>query len=293
VLDSVVFYTPWKDGSYANEYPQTVTAVSDGYVVTGSTEYNTQWATGGLENISDLMHVKFDFSLQPTTELDTTRSNSQNELGFKSVELSSGRIYSFGSSYKEVSSTTNNNFNFWVLPVPILANNDYAIGLPGVGNDEQVTAVCETEGQGYFLAGTHVSAGVSRIYVGSVYEDNSELYVSQLAGQGIVEVPGHAGANLVPAGCAATKVGSSGYLILANEGDEGFRNIWLTKVSGSNLTNVLWASSFGSPDRNDDTGVAVAELPDGRILVLGTVNFGSDNFKMALFKLSKDGKLAN
>jgi hypothetical protein len=298
--DSVVFYTPQKSGVFANEYAETVTRVSDGYIVTGSTEYNTQWASGGLVNVSDLLHVKYNLSLQITTELDSTTSNSENEMGYKSVELSNGRVYSFGTSFKEIpemvsnpNPPANNNFNFWILPLPIESLNDQVIGIRGAGNDEQVTAVCETQGSGYFVVGRHQSGGASRIYATRMYEDGGELYASQAQGQGIIAVPGHSSSNLDPQACVETIVGGSGFLIVANEGDAGFRNIWLLKTSDTDLSKVKWAASFGSLGRNDDRGAAVAELPDGRILVFGTVNLGGNNFKMALFKLNSGGKLAN
>ena len=90
--------------------------------------------------------------------------------------------------------------------------------------------------------------------------------------------------------CRATR-GQPGYLILGTEGVEGAHNMWLCKV---NVTGeaVYWSSIFGAADRNDDKAGAVAELPDGHILVVGTVNVGVSNLKMGFFKLNAAGKFA-
>ena len=64
-------------------------------------------------------------------------------------------------------------------------------------------------------------------------------------------------------------------------------NISLSKIDQSG--NVQWYVSLGSEDK-DDRAAAVAELPDGRIFVLGTVVLG-DQSKMALFKLNSAGQL--
>jgi hypothetical protein len=53
---------------------------------------------------------------------------------------------------------------------------------------------------------------------------------------------------------------------------------------------VYWSSPFGAGDRNDDRAGAVAELPDGHILVVGTINVGVSNLKIGFFKLNAAGR---
>src|SRR5690606_33473001 len=83
--------------------------------------------------------------------------------------------------------------------------------------------------------------------------------------------------------------GGYGYLILANEERTFGTNIWLIKIDHLSA-RVLWSVSLGS-ERENDRAAAVAELPDGKIVVLGTVGIADNQSKMALFKLNSSGKL--
>jgi hypothetical protein len=80
-----------------------------------------------------------------------------------------------------------------------------------------------------------------------------------------------------------------GYLLLAEESRNlGTKNISLSKIDQSGI--VIWSVSLGSEEENDEAA-AVVELADGKILVLGTVELGDNQSKMALFKLNQTGKL--
>lgn len=81
------------------------------------------------------------------------------------------------------------------------------------------------------------------------------------------------------------------YLILSNEiSATGSTNIWLSKVDIEG--NVIWSVSFGSVTKSDFGGT-VQELPDGKIVILGTIELESQNSKMALIKLNSEGELLN
>lgn len=294
---SLVFGTPENEGVFANEYPSTITPVTNGYVMTGSTDYKTDLAAGDLNNISDVLYVFINNDLTIADYQEETFSNSQNEYGLKTVEVTPGRYFSFASSYKSTTTSNNNNFNFWVVPRSQTTIPDYTIGIESAGNDEIITAICPTPSPGYFLTGSHADGNNTQIYAGFVYEDGGELKKGSL--EQIIEIPAYNGNQIIPVSTCQSNFGESGYLILANEGSTGFRNIWLIKaiVDNNASTNgpemkVLWSTRFGAGERNDDTGGAVAQLPDGRIMVVGTVNLGSSNFRMALFKLNSEGKLS-
>jgi len=86
---------------------------------------------------------------------------------------------------------------------------------------------------------------------------------------------------------AVASSGASRFLILANEFNAALnRDIYLRK------TNVQldkdFEVKFGAPN-NDDTGNAVAELPNGDILILGTMSLTNQR-KIALIKLRSNGQ---
>jgi hypothetical protein len=82
----------------------------------------------------------------------------------------------------------------------------------------------------------------------------------------------------------------SGYLVAANNVSSGNSDIVLMKlnVDGSEA----WTVPVTLGGQGDDSQSALYELPDGRILVFGTMQIGDDRqSKMALIKLNSDGRL--
>lgn len=81
--------------------------------------------------------------------------------------------------------------------------------------------------------------------------------------------------------------GASRFYVLANQiNAQGNRDIYLKRVDGilqSDLDLV-----FGN-ENNDDRGAAVAELPNGDILILGTMELAGQQDKIALIKVRADG----
>lgn len=290
-IKSVIFGSPSQKGVYANETPVSVTPVGNGYIVTGSSDIDTTWASESqTQNV--LIHVRFSNDLVFDDFFQWMHRNSENSFGIKTVQLSQGGLYSFGSSDLGATST---NYNFWYFglsPVSGLNNEeDHFIGNDSQGINEQLYVVCPAISNGYFMVGTYSNnSSTSDMYAAQVYEDNGKLKKAQ--GEKNIKIPGKSSVKLVPVSVCQSHTGPSGYLVLSNAGDPGSQDIWLCKISDSDYSQVYWSSSFGAGELNNDSGGAVAELPDGRILILGTVNLGSTNFKMALLKLNANGKLA-
>jgi hypothetical protein len=106
-----------------------------------------------------------------------------------------------------------------------------------------------------------------------------------------IKIPLNTNRMITPTSVCQSKSNHSGYIIVGTEGEDLEHNIWLCKISEIG-GKVLWSSIFGAGDRNDDRAGAVVELPDGKILVVGTVNLGVNNLKMGLFKLNNRGQFA-
>lgn len=98
------------------------------------------------------------------------------------------------------------------------------------------------------------------------------------------------GSTSIQARAATTSLlAPQGFLLLGEElRSLGTKNLSLTKIDQTG--QVVWTVSLGS-EEEDDEAAAVVETADGKILVLGTVELGDNQTKMALFKLNSTGRL--
>ncbi len=87
-------------------------------------------------------------------------------------------------------------------------------------------------------------------------------------------------------GVSVTPSADGDFWVAGNEILGSGRNIWIGKVSSTNLT-VPIAYTFGAAN-NDDTASAIEELDNGDLLVLGTMELVNQK-KMALIKIKANG----
>lgn len=292
--DSVVFGTPKLEGvNYGIEKPHSVTAMDDGYIVTGSLEYTTVEADAGLKKVSYLK-LKFGLDLVWDTRFRPYNSQAEFATGIKTFRTGDNRVYTIGSDNKDEQGN-GSNYNFWYFGFDYVGGEGSGtkhnwMGEDMVGHDEILSAACPAFGSGIFMVGTHEASGRKDIYTAQAAIDNGELVRRDSVGN-IIIIPGNGNRLINPVSVCRATQGQRGYLVLGTEGEEGAQNIWLCKVDVTGEV-VYWSSIFGAADRNDDKAGAVAELPDGHILVVGTVNVGVSNLKMGFFKLNAAGRFA-
>jgi hypothetical protein len=82
--------------------------------------------------------------------------------------------------------------------------------------------------------------------------------------------------------------GSVGYLILGDELKGNQTDIYLTKIDATGKDLPGWPKTFGG--RGDDKGAAVVSLPDGKIVLLVTMQLVTQK-KIGLIVLDKNGAL--
>jgi hypothetical protein len=293
-VDSVLYGTEG-NGIFGVDQPKTVTPMEDSYIVTGSTNFPKTQGDEGLSVVRYLM-VKFSSDLVPDNIFNKDISQAEFSAGIKTFRTSADRIYMLGSDNNLITTQNGVNYNFWYFGFEYLGGDPAGgygwIGIDKQGEDEMLSTVCPSFGSGFFLVGVHTDGSGSRdIYTTQVANDNGELTRKDTIGYKLA-IPINQNRRIVPTSVCRADVGQRGYLILGTEGEEGEHNIWLSKVDITGET-VYWSSLFGAADRNDDRAGTVAELPDGRILVVGTVNVGVSNLKMGLFKINADGKFSN
>jgi hypothetical protein len=86
----------------------------------------------------------------------------------------------------------------------------------------------------------------------------------------------------------------SGYFALSNIfNSAGTSDMILIKLDVT--LQEVWKNPVTFGGDGDDTAAAVAELSDGHIMVLGTMNLGNppEQFKIALMKLNSAGQLGD
>jgi len=81
---------------------------------------------------------------------------------------------------------------------------------------------------------------------------------------------------------------SSNYFVLSDESRSGNSNFYLTKRSSDG--NAIWDEVLFGGDGEDRVG-ALTELPDGKIVMIGTMAIGKNGeTKMALLKVNAEGR---
>jgi hypothetical protein len=281
-LDSIV------RGSTSNEFPKSVTPISDGgYIVTGKVEEVLNGAT-------NVFHFRCDSNLDWLTAAsgwsDIYGGLGYTDVGFK-VYQQDTTFYLFGSSNLDHTQPKGViNIFYYKLNRVGNTNNPHYTGKPDV--DVQINSVYKAPAElagNYVLLGTQVSGSSPQGLQFSILR-NPLSQGSDASSDEQIDTQLSLPTTLTAVNVSAAYSGQSatGYLILCNEPRAQGSNIYLSKIDQS--ASVLWSVSLGSESEND-FGSVVRELPDGRILVLGTVRVADKQSKMALFKLNSNGRL--
>lgn len=290
-IDSVVYGSPKKDS------PRSVTPLFDGgFIVTGGTQYDTSdFNPEDPEAYSNIFHFRCDAALDfnKTNWYELYGATAQFEVGTKVIQESANRFYVFGysSQYHNGRGTDDGKLNlmYYLIGAGGTINSQPAF----LGDFNQVTRsafvmlVPPELGGGIFEVGTRanssgtVSLQVSRLRAPLKFNStDDEQFDKELE---VVPRPVEAVSG------AASLMGQEGFLVLSEEvRNLETKNLLLQKITLQGTH--LWTVSLGSEEEND-RAAAVRELPDGKIIVLGTVELGDNQSKIALFKLNAVGRL--
>ena len=304
-IDNMVLFAGTSNS--ASEHANALTELSDGgFIVEGFL---------GDINQSTELHLRVDNQLQKfvgpgPSPWNETNGAGLNNAGIRAIQnVTAGEYYTFGYTNASYPGNTSNNIKFWAFNytdngTPINNTDKPIYEQSGAGLDNYLTDVVAAPSGGYLLVGISSSPT----------EDNLKAVVTSSNYPGLVfDYPGVSHdlilrdnssppASLLGTGPNpfATAYASISYnFILANRynAQTAKSDILLLKVD-NNLVS-LWGNAaepnyalFGGD--GDDTAAAVAELSDGHIMVLGTMQLGNPaaQFKIALMKLNANGKLA-
>jgi len=263
---------------YESQQGESITPLSDGsYFISGKIiNADTLNVELLIADVEDVLVFRVNTNLVPTDFFRIGGSSSgsaikifENGANFNYAGYSDELIGEPGA----LSDYENNFFFRQFIDNPNLVSSTYA----GNSTQHEILESVSKSPSGFFLAiGTQLTNGGS-----------SKLFAARLTGNSFIKIEeGVLSSNDELEGVAVAPSGATEFLVLGNKINPGGRDIWLAKV-GITLS-VQFTVTFGGSN-NDDTASAVAELPNGNIVILGTMNLVNQN-KIALIKLKANGE---
>ncbi len=270
------------NGTTANDFGKSITPVSDGgFIIGGSTasvpntnlsflhyrcNANLVFSQGNWRDIYD---TELPGSINEVIKVFQSEDNFFNVFGYSNTpSLGGGRT-------------------LYYYTIDDVGENAGVSFISDFTSDVKVSFVVETPlilSPGYFAIGASNKNGISKLHVSKLRDP---LQFSNNDVQLNLDV---APIRRMTGICAAPSLTSPiGYLVASTESKStGETDVVLTKIDQKGAE--LWSVNFGS--EKNDKAAAIAELPDGRIMVLCTIESALQS-KMALLKLNVKGKLLN
>lgn len=280
-----------------------------GFIVAGST---TSIDTEGsyvptARDITDAMHVRFtelpSLQAMPAASWDTgSGKGDAQDIAIKVIRSNDpDKLYCFG--YTNAISNSSGDFKYWIFAITdrgeeagdleVLFDD---LGLPS--EDEILISVLDIDitdpfYKGFLLAGLAIdNAGNKRGYFVKVKRDIDFMQPPTI-GNGISQTY-----NFSFGSSDSEKLNSfynpleNDYLILATQNLNSNLAEDLSLFKLDREIQPVWGPEVFGGESFDEAG-AVLQLPDGKIMVLGTMTVGGLNGqkKMALMKLNDKGKL--
>ncbi len=304
LLDSARVGFQTMENTDSDEEVNSVSILQDGFIVCGKTSAVKTFKADNPNDLYDALHLKFSNSLVmadlATGEWSNTSGFSDSDDALvKLFQLSPTTYYGFG--YTNALRNNSSDYKYWAFSLGakgIAINNGTALldRLGSVNRDEFLSDVIESplsSGGGYVLSGVSVSASTQSYVVKLTKELFKPLappatgFEDNVLADQILDDLGEE----VNSTTRLTNSISGGYFLLNNSKqitNQG-SNISLSKLSNSGIKQ--WQIFFGGV--GDDYTGSVHELPDGRILVFGTMTIGGavGQKKIALIKVNQDGRL--
>jgi hypothetical protein len=288
-LDSIVFDNTVIANSQGDEAVSSVTPYQingeTGFLVTGST---TMVSTTG--DLTDPFTYKVDqsLSLDPSW-VNNPGNNGTLDQGIKMVPRQTGFLLFLNTNPESNASRT--GFHLQPIESDGDATTEGSVGFARIsesGDQEFLQQVVSNPDNGdYLLVGNRVNDGGTQVYF--VAMTNSLGFVPaqhRNAGNQTVALNNLEGSI---SGVSVAPSKQTGYLLVANQ-ELNLGNIMTTNIVLARLRfsgEVVWTTQFGVDDSYK--AAKIEELPNGRILIVGTGTLGNQE-KMMLLKVNSDGQ---
>lgn len=276
-LDSVEY------NYHQSQYGYSVTPTLDGgFIVTGnaSPEAFNDGAMA-VTDLSDLLSFRVNDNLSPVT-WPTDFGGEGDMMGIKYFEASPSEHYFAAYTNKllpgEPDVPSSYDYNFWFNKVTTVGNVTNRIQFfEGSGvTHERLSWITGSPSGIYLAVGTLTNSE----------GDPSVVLTKVINGFSLVEFSRSFSTGFE--GVHACSYGVNRFLVVGNQFESGTikRNMWLAKVNPA--LDIEFQTTFGGTG-TDDRASAVAELPNGDIVILGTMNLVNQD-KIALIKVKASGR---
>ncbi len=290
----------------ADEDAASITQIDDGgFIIAGSSGdlFNDPTPPGPSPppDVRDAIHVRIlaDLTMYPPVWKQATGSGT-HDYETKVIQQGPNLFYVFGytDALNPASTSLNADLNFWVFSLGATGEvNGQAVLFGLAGSDEKLGSVVMEPlqfGGSFFLGGVSTNNATKLDYA-YILKLRNQLGFDATDAQN--QTPRSLGTNLGIQSVAAehTRVNASlgsGYFVLTNESSTGNFNLFLTKININGEDD--WKSPLLYGGQGDDFSGSVTELPDGKIVIIGTMAIGQNaENKMVLIKVNKDGKFSD
>ncbi len=223
-----------------------------------------------------------------------------NYFGVNTIQFDATNFYVFGYTDANYQGT-NNRLKFYAYDLghngsPGGGVTDNGVFDNGYPSDKTLTRAIKAGRGGYLLVGISTSVTTDSLKV--AITDGSDFFSFDSYGVDkdvVLQDLGKSQALTPPPNYATAFSATSYNFILTNTYmTTSFKSDILLLKVGNDL-NPQWTNPVQFGGDGDDTAAAVAELPDGHIMVLGTMQLGNPpaQTKITLMKLNASGKLAD
>ncbi len=294
-------YTNTITGGPSDDDATTVTQTNDGFVVAGSTDNIDHSQDAGLtlfNRLGLIIRLYDDLkTYDPTWPSKPGLGQGLESVTTKIVQLADGTFYAFGFSKWTHDKGNQPNYDYWYFSLGTTGGSTgvYSVGEPNSDEKLKSVAVIPTDlGGGYLLGGVISGSGgnddiyATRLRNPLAFDDSDPQFPPSPLGLSLGQLKDET--------VSVTISRTTGYYILANQSiTNGNNNLLLYRITGEGKKDPAWSSNpviYGG--QGDDFACAVRELPDGKLVVFGTMAIGQKNIenKMVLIKVNQSGRFA-
>jgi hypothetical protein len=282
-----------------DEDATSITESLDGFLIAGSSTYvglTGKPSNGTLADPRDALIIRLNVSLDAYGfgwPLLTTVGFQADDVSEKIIEISPTEFYVFGHTNNPPDNLNPANYNYWVFVIGatgVPTTAQLYIGTPSA-EERASSFVASPAGSvpGFMMGGISESAsGLTNFYLVKLA---TPLFLS--ASDILWQTP--LSINMGTGLSGRTAIASSqniGFYVLGEEnGFDSNQNWVLTKINTDG--SLAWNSPIVFGGEGMDECGAVQELPDGRLVIIGTMRTGrpdAGEFKLTLIKASSEGK---